>query len=310
MAAPPAGIDAWRWFRVLPAGELSGAQDVAWPAEEAIHARHVGSPLMERPSEPPLCAVVWQAVGRWRRAAALGAVVAVVAAGWALDGAGLAASVLVWVLPALIGFSQAARARRILLGGLIIGLLWFGLVVTVALLAVSIAALGIEGSTHLAGNVAALVVSLGMCAVLGVGARSVVRGPSASHVCPARPKRLGAAWAPQCGIYGYRTVDDAIKAASAQWFFHDVVVAQVKLWGRCFEYEDGWRAEWARVEAVYDDGSGRGELPAVRYRVPLVVLPEAVTLGAAAAPAAVSVMAKFEARVRAWAAAKRRDPDG
>lgn len=91
--------------------------------------------------------------------------------------------------------------------------------------------------------------------------------PAAGHKCPARPLRLAGRWLPACGIHAYSTFELAARAAARTG--EPVVLGRVLLWGRVFPHTHGYRAEWARLDALADDGSGRAVLPGVLYRVPV-----------------------------------------
>lgn len=59
-----------------------------------------------------------------------------------------------------------------------------------------------------------------------------------------------------CGIYGYKRRSDAFEEASriaSQCVgFMDIFVARVWLWGKVYEYEGGYRAQHARIQALYE----------------------------------------------------------
>lgn len=79
-----------------------------------------------------------------------------------------------------------------------------------------------------------------------------------------------------CGFYSYRTLAAAAHAAAAErrWGA-PIVLAAVSSWGAVYEHTDGFRSEWARVNVLYDDGSGVVERAAARYG--LTTLPDSVS---------------------------------
>lgn len=78
-----------------------------------------------------------------------------------------------------------------------------------------------------------------------------------------------------CGIYAYASPERMFTSAEGVLFRR--VIGEVKMWGKVWEHEDGYRAEYARPSALWAVRRGMG-LPAVhalaaRYDVPVVTFP-------------------------------------
>ena len=98
------------------------------------------------------------------------------------------------------------------------------------------------------------VMAAAMIALLGIYIHPL-RAPK--DRCPAPPRRLIARWVPECGIHGYRSLELAVEGAAREWTLQrPLIIARVSLWGRVFPYSDGFRAEWGRIDELFDDGSG------------------------------------------------------
>lgn len=307
---PTSPITAYRWFQVVPGGRLAGARDVVWPAGRPLQARHVGQAITSERSTiwPPLSSLLWKALGGWERAGvALAAVIALVVLG--LVAGPVIAGVVAGAAMAL-GWKMA-RCRQGLAEA-IIGVSAGVLVVCAVLLAVGAVWLFVDAGFAAAGGrwdptargVGAGVACVVMAAAVGGLLVLYLRPPGAAdHVCPAPPRRVGARWIPECGIYGYRTLPLAARAASREWAVTTpVVLARVSLWGTVYPYSDGYRVGWARIEALYDDGSGQVEVPAAAYGLAVELLPGdiASTVAARRPRAALVVLAAGEA-LRGWA---------
>ncbi len=307
---PTSPITAYRWFQVVPGGGLAGARDVVWPAGPPLQARHVGQAITSERStcRPPLSSLLWKALGRWERAGvALVAVTALVVLGQV---AGPVISGVVAGAAMALGWQMARRRQG--LAEAITGVSAGVLVVCAVLLAVGAVWLFVDAGLAATGgrwDPTARAVGAGVaCAVMAAAVAGLLllyfHPPGgADHVCPAPPRRLGARWIPECGIYGYRSLSLAARAASREWAVTaPVVLARVSLWGAVYLYSDGYRAGWARIEALYDDGSGQVEVPAAAYGLAVEVLPGdiASTVAARRPRAAVVVLAVGDA-LRGWA---------
>lgn len=110
---------------------------------------------------------------------------------------------------------------------------------------------------------------------------------------------------PGCGVFGYRTLRLAARAVSREWAVTaPVVLARVSLWGTVYLYSDGYRAGWARIEVLYDDGSGQVEVPAAAYGLAVELMPGDISTVARRPRAALVVLAAGEA-LRGWATRRR-----
>lgn len=318
-AEPTAALIAYRWFQVRDDGTLAGAQNVVWPPGVGLHAEHVPtSVLTERTEGPtPLLSVVWAALRPVERAVA-----SVVAGGAVIAGAGLAgrwAALAVAVSVTALAWQVRRRHRDLgdvllRICAVLLGLFTAALLGAAGWMLVLVAAsVNDRISGHLSGALdsAGIAAALATSAVFAVMASAMValfriyihpiRAPR--HLCPAPPRRLVARWVPECGIHGYRSLKLAVEGASRGWTLQrPLVIAQVSLWGRVFPYSDGYRAEWGRIDALYDDGTGHVEVPAARYGIPAIPVPLALVdrnpprRGAAATAAGTTMRAWAERR--------------
>jgi len=321
-----APIVAYRWYNVLDDGTLAGARNTVWPPGEALHAAHVSAsrPIGRSDGPAPLVSVVWAALRPGERfVAAVGS--AELAMGVAA-GVGKGAAVAAGVTVGAIWWQVFRRHRDVLdsmlrVFAVLLGLFATAMVATVVwlliLLGISVRSGGPAATRHhhltmaRVGEVtvAAVVCGIMAAALLAMLAMYVRSGHPPRHDCPSKPRRLPH-WLPDCGIYAYRTLDLAARDASRGWVAtRTVLVARVVLWGRVFPHDDGYRGEWARIEALMDDGGGHVELPAALYRVPVEPLPAGMASSSEARPPrqATAVLAA-SAAVRAWAE-RRRTPD-
>lgn len=312
---PTTPITAYRWFQVLPGGKLAGARDVIWPTDAALQARHVGQVIASERSaaRPPLSSLVWTALSRVERALAslvgIGVLVAFgLAAGPVIPGiiTGVVAALGWEMARRRLGLAEAiVRVSGIVLGVcavlLAVGAVWLFVDAGLA------ASVGHSESTWrgIGGGLACAVMASGIAELLVLYFR-----PSGGedHACPAPPPRVGARWIPECGIYGYRTLALAARAASREWAVAaPMVLARVRLWGTVFPYSDGYRAGWARIDALYDDRSGQVEVPAAAYGVAVEPTPEGLASPTAKGPRAVRTALAAGERLRCWAD-QRREP--
>jgi hypothetical protein len=92
---------------------------------------------------------------------------------------------------------------------------------------------------------------------------SMVDGPEV-HDCPTDPRdNVFHPYGSGCGIYAYKTLEDVAWDWPLQGIYHRRgilpasvtelfgVWAEVSLWGKVFEHGRGYRAEFARVEALF-----------------------------------------------------------
>lgn len=268
-------ITAYRWFQVVPGGGLAGARDVVWPTDRPLLARHMGQVITSEPSatRPALSSLLWEALTSSERAA-----VALVLAG-VLVALGLVAGP---AIAGIVGGGVVALAwqtsrRHQGLADAIVRVSAGVLAVCAVLLAAGAAWLFADAGLALRGHGrssapraigAGMAVAAMASAVAGLLVLYFRPPGGADHVCPAPPRRVGARWIPECGIYGYRTLPLAARAVSREWALAaPVVLARVSLWGRVFPYSAGYRAEWARIEVLYDEGTGQVEVPAAAYGV-------------------------------------------
>lgn len=306
---PSSPITAYRWFQVVPDGRLAGARDVVWPVGGPLQARHVGQVLTSERStlRPPLSSLVWGALGHWERAVSALVGVAVLVALGVMAGPVIAGVVVTAVVA--LGWRMARRRHG--LADAIIGVSAGVLGVCAALLAAGAVWLFAEaglaadgGRWEAAGRGLGAGVACSVMAAAVVGLLALYFRPpgGADHVCPAPPRRVGARWIPECGIYGYRTLDLAVRAASREWALAaPVVLARVSLWGRVFPYSDGYRAGWASIEVLYDDDAGQVEVPAAAYGLRVESLPGGFARVVTRRPLPVrGVLAAGEA-LRGWA---------
>lgn len=207
---PPEPIVAYRWFQVGEGGMLSGAQDVDWPPEAPMDARHIGS--LEDGG------------------AVLRAITVVVGVGAVLCATGVVAGLALLVGMAVTGEGSAlARVGAVML---VLGAGW------------------------------------GLAITLVMEAMAPLPGARPGHRCPAPAPRFIGRWTPSCGIYAYNELSRAATGSRGAWVTTSpIVLAKVLLWGTVYVHRWGYRAEHARIEALYDDGSGQVEVPAARYGV-------------------------------------------
>lgn len=209
---PTEPLVAYRWFQVGEGGVLSGAQDVEWPPEGSMDARHIGA--LE-------------------------------------DGGGVLRALTV-----LVGVGAVLCAIGVLAG--------------VALLVAMMAAGEGTALTRVGAIMLVLGAGWGLVITLVMEAMSPLPGVQPGHRCPAPAPRFIGRWTPACGIYAYNDLARAAAGSRGAWVAtRPVVVAKVVLWGTVYEHRWGYRAEHARIEALYDDGRGHVEVPAARYGVPV-----------------------------------------
>lgn len=218
----------YRWFRVAPDGTLRGARGVPWPAGEDLRAQHVGlSPFCER--RRPVSAA------SHRRRTALR--YAVMTAGGLLALSMLAFAVFLLVVLGLYAAGHQPDPSAA-------PMTWAR-------------GLAIVGA-------AALYALFGMG--FGYPVFAAIAPRRRAHRCPARPRRLLPSRRAVCGIYSYRTLAAAARAAATErGRGGPIVLATVSVWGAVYEHTGGFRSQWARINVLYDDGSGIVELPAARY---------------------------------------------
>ncbi len=280
---------AYRWFQVRHDGILAGARNVAWPPGEALHAEHVATSVFsERPEGAglvPLLSVVWAALRPGEQVAAaltVGGLAVVVAApaGRVAMAVAAASAVALWWQVFYRHRSLNDAVLRVC--AVLLGLFAVASAVTVVWLVVLLvwtAQADGWGNRRVVVAGAAAVACAAMAAALValVGMFAWPRRPP-RHNCPAPPRRLVGRWVPECGIYAYRTLAAAAHAATLeQPAGRTVLLARVALWGRVFPYSDGFRSEWARIDTLFDDGSGHVEIPAARYRTDVEAWPVEVT---------------------------------
>lgn len=118
-------------------------------------------------------------------------------------------------------------------------------------------------------------------AALGIGLSG---GGDWRHSCTTSPCPPDAPGHPPvlCGIYGYHSIAEVKRRTKpfpgsmfgnwrwrgGQWPVRSAVYARVLMWGRVYEHTAGWRAEYARIEALYGHGPDV-ERAALRYGVPI-----------------------------------------
>jgi hypothetical protein len=152
-----------------------------------------------------------------------------------------------------------------------------GLVAGAGLLITMVATGGGSVLTRVGAAMLVLGAGWGLAITLVMEAMAPLSVPREGHRCPAPAARFAGRWTPACGIYAYNDVARAVAGTQGAWVSAcPVVVAKVLLWGDVYVHRWGYRAEHARIEALYDDGRGHVELPAARYGVP--VEPYPVTL--------------------------------
>lgn len=288
----PGPLVAYRWFQVLDDGILAGARNVAWPPGEPLHAEHVTTSVFaERPDGAgpvPLTSVVWAALRPAEQVAGAivvsGLAVAVAApAGRVAMAVAAASAVALWWQ---VFYRHRALNDAVLrICAVLLGLFAVALAVTgvwlLVLLAWTAQTDGWADHRVAAAGAAAVACAAMAAAVVALGAMFARPRPP-RHDCPVPPRRLIARWAPECGIYAYRTLPAAAQAATREHLAdRQVLIARVMLWGRLFPYSDGFRSEWARIDTLFDDGSGHVEIPAARYRTDVEAWPAAVTAPAA-----------------------------
>lgn len=306
----PAGpITAYRWFQITGGGVLAGARDVPWPTDRPLRAHHVGDTITSERSgmRPPLASVLCAALPGPQRPLAV------------LAGVGILVALALTAGPVIAGVVAAAAAA---LGWQIArrhqGLADAVMRVSAGVLACCAAILaaagvwllvdaGLAASTDrwdatgrgVGGGVACWVMAGPIVGLLAV----YFRPPGGSeHVCPSPPRRFLARWTPECGIYAYRSLPLAARAARREWALAaPVVLARVSLWGRVFPYSAGYRAQWARIECLYDDASGQVEVPAAAYGVAVEPLPAGLALPAARGPATLRKVLSAAEGLRRWA---------
>lgn len=305
---PGGPIIGYRWFQVLDGGVLAGARGVPWPPDQPLRAEHVGDmATSEHPRRPPLSSVVWAALKPSERStaglAAAGVLVAVgLSAGPVIAGVVTAAVVA-------LGWQMARRRQGLadaivrVSGEVLVGCAALGSAGGVWLAADAGLAAGTShwGATGRGfGAALACWVTAGAITGLLVGYFRTPGGDK--HVCPSPPRRLGARWVPECGIYAYRTLPLAARAAGREWpLTAPVVLARVSLWGRVFPYSAGYRAAWSRIEALYDDASGHVEVPAALYGFAMEPLPSGLAVPATRGPRTARAVMSTAEQVRAWA---------
>ncbi len=259
---PTAPVMAWRLFRVHPGGELRGAHHVAWVPREPMHATHVVPKLLSRPTEAPLLRLAWKAAPRWKRlAVSVPLLLAATAATVVVPSAGA------FFLSALGGAVYSIRGRRTFLMGSVVAASTILVAVVVILTELTGALLLSSGPGHHGNNVVAFVSSVVLTVLLCSQYALAFNRRRPRHDCPAPPLRYFANIRPECGIHAYRTLDQAVRRlpipAVEAYGGEPTIIARVQLWGRCYPYSDGWRAEYGRITALYDDDSGHVEIPAV-----------------------------------------------
>lgn len=77
-----------------------------------------------------------------------------------------------------------------------------------------------------------------------------------------------------CGIYAYTDAAELIRGEATAMALYQRVIGEVELWGKVWEHERGYRAQFARVRSLWWTGHGMS-LPVVqvladRYNVPVV----------------------------------------
>lgn len=306
----PAGpITAYRWFQVTAGGVLAGARDVPWPTDRPLQARHVGDTITSERSgtRAPLFSVLCAALPGPQRALGVLVGVGVLVASGLTAGpviAGLLAAAV-----AALGWQIARRHQGLadavmrVSGGVlaccaaILAAAGVWLFVDAAL-AANADRWGATGRGICAGVACAVMTT----AIVGLLSLYFRPPGGAEHVCPAPPRRLGARWVPECGIYAYRSLPQAARAASKEWAMAaPVVLARVSLWGRVFPYSAGYRAQWARIECLYDDASGQVEVPAAVYGIGVEPLPTGLSPPASGGPRMVRLVVSAAEGLRRWA---------
>ncbi len=315
MDDPTAAIVAYRWFQIRDDGHLAGAQNVPWPVDRPLHAEHVAAPFLAPRSDgpAPINSQVWSTLPPLAKAGLIvGTAIVVMAAAHFL---GVAAASLIAAATVAVAW-QAVRRRRPLteallrVSALIIALcalsvlasmLWF-----IAVAAGSAADRNwLEAATAGAASVVCAALVAGIVVVFGM----YYRPPRwLKHDCPAPPRRFIAPWVPECGIYGYRSLQLAADATQGEWLLHrPLVLARISLWGRVFPYSAGFRAEWARIDTLFDDGAGHVEVAACRYGVPVEPLPAGLSAPNPTPPRAASPLFAAGHKLRLWAATRTKD---
>lgn len=307
VGVPDGPIVAWRWFRVGPAGKLEGANRVVWPAGRPLTAEHVVA-FATPPAEPPTLQPVWQAATRPARAAAT---VALLAGGAAVTVRFPWVGALLFVMAA--GIVDSIRGRRTFPVGAAraAGTVLFA--VCVVLVEVAGAIVAAWGGGANGANVAVLVFTAVLAVFFALHHARALSGRRPHHVCPAPPARFGAHWRPECGIHAYRSTALALADRSHLYGARPAVLARVALWGRCYAYSDGWRAQHGQVTGIRDDGSGHVELPAAIYRCELLAAgngaptpPPRPAGPTRATPRWWAAVPAAHRRVRTWAADRQR----
>jgi hypothetical protein len=73
-----------------------------------------------------------------------------------------------------------------------------------------------------------------------------------------------------CGLYAYHAYNDDIGRYSPEPTGKKSPIGIVRGWGRMQLHPDGWRAEFAEILALVENGDERLKDVAVRYQVPLL----------------------------------------
>jgi hypothetical protein len=74
-----------------------------------------------------------------------------------------------------------------------------------------------------------------------------------------------------CGVYAYNEFERVLKSPLPSPLSSQIAVGEVYLWGQVYEYEHGYRAEFARVKALYGSNLIAQSLARI-YGVPLIEL--------------------------------------
>lgn len=237
---------------------------MAWPPGEPMAAQHVAPTLLSPPREAPLLRLAWHAAPRWKRRTVatvllLASAAVTVVAPW------MGALLLI----GLGGSVYSIRGRRtFMMGTAVVGATVFvGLWIAIALVAAAV--LMSSGPGRHGTNVVALVSSVTLVVVLCAQYAITLGRRRPRHTCPSPPVRYFASQRPECGIHAYRTLDQAVRRlpilAVETYGGEPTIAARVQLWGRCYEYDGGWRAQYGQIIALYDDDRGHVEIPAAVY---------------------------------------------
>lgn len=107
-------------------------------------------------------------------------------------------------------------------------------------------------------------------AVWRPGANKAVCGTPAAHETYAGMNELPPAPLCGCGLYAYHDYADDIGRFPSEPTGKKSPVGIVRGWGRMHIHPDGWRAEYAEILALIENGDARLRDVAARYGVPLL----------------------------------------